>query len=184
MGFYGFRGLSTNVNLQTPADFRGMKIRTMENRYHMAFWTNMGSSPTPLAFSELYLALQQGLIHAQDNPIAGIYASKFYEVQRYYMPITVFPSVLLIIMNLDAYNALPAEYKVLVEEFSETFLKVSYEQHDKTDEDALKAMTTLALLPYTNEIKAAMKTAAEPVWAQIAQSIGADVAEAYLETGR
>ena len=185
MGFNGFRGLTTNQNLQTPADFRGMKIRTMENRYHMAFWTNMGSSPTPLAFSELYLALQQGLIHAQDNPIAAVYASKFYEVQKYYMPVTVFPSVLLVIMNLDAYNALPAEYKVLVEEFSETFMRVSYEQNDQTEEDAIKAMgSAISALPYTNEIKAAMKSAAEPVWTQIAQSIGADVAEAYIKTGR
>lgn len=183
MGFSNFRGLSTNTNIQTAGDFKGMKIRTMENKYHMAFWTNLGSSPTPLAFSELYLALQQGLVDAQDNPATAVYASKFYEVQDYFMPVTAFPFVNIIAMNKDTYDALPAEYQTILTDFAGDFLYKNYEADEQIQADAITNMGDgITILPYTDEIQAAMKTAAEPVYEQIAADIGSDITEAYLAT--
>ncbi len=67
VGFSMFRSLSTNTNIQKPEDFKGMKIRTLENKYHMDFWQNLGCEPTPIAFTDLYLSLQQGLVSAQES---------------------------------------------------------------------------------------------------------------------
>ena len=58
----GFRVMTTNRNVQSISDFKGQKIRTMENSYHMAYWKALGASPTPMTFSEVYIGLQQGTI--------------------------------------------------------------------------------------------------------------------------
>ena len=62
---------------------QGIKIRTMENPIHMAAFQVMGADPTPMAFGELFTALQQGTIDAQENPLSVITSSRFNEVQDY-----------------------------------------------------------------------------------------------------
>lgn len=80
----GFRCVTNNAGpVETPADMKGMLIRTPENPVIMATMTALGANPQPLAFSELYQALQQGTYDAQENPIPVIYNNKLYEVQKY-----------------------------------------------------------------------------------------------------
>jgi len=80
----GFRHLTNSrreVNL--PADMRGLKVRTMENQVHMRAFSVLGALPTPMAFSELVPALQQGTVDGQENPISVIVANNLNQVQRY-----------------------------------------------------------------------------------------------------
>ncbi len=80
----GFRHLTNSrreVNM--PADVRGMKVRTMENQVHMRAFTALGALPTPMAFSELVPALQQGTVDGQENPIPVIVANNLNQVQRF-----------------------------------------------------------------------------------------------------
>jgi tripartite ATP-independent transporter DctP family solute receptor len=80
----GFRHLTNSrreVNL--PADMRGLKVRTMENQVHMRAFSQLGALPTPMAFSELVPALQQGTVDGQENPISVIVANNLNQVQRY-----------------------------------------------------------------------------------------------------
>ena len=80
----GFRHLTNSrreVNL--PADMRGLKVRTMENQVHMRAFTTLGALPTPMAFSELVPALQQGTVDGQENPIPVIVANNLNQVQRF-----------------------------------------------------------------------------------------------------
>ena len=80
----GFRCVTNNKGpVETPDDMNGMLIRTPENPVIMATMTALGANPQPLAFSELYQALQQGTYDAQENPIPVIYNNKLYEVQKY-----------------------------------------------------------------------------------------------------
>ena len=79
----GFRVMSTNKMVESLADFKGQKIRTMENSYHMDFWKKLKASPTPMSFSEVYIGLQQGTIDAQENPYEVIVSNKLYEQQDY-----------------------------------------------------------------------------------------------------
>jgi tripartite ATP-independent transporter DctP family solute receptor len=79
----GFRCVTTsNVAVKSPADMANMLIRTPENPVIMATMTALGANPQPLAFSELYMALQQGTYDAQENPIPVIYNNNLYEVQK------------------------------------------------------------------------------------------------------
>ena len=182
IGFQQFRGLSTNTNVQTPADFAGMSIRVMDNQNHILFWNTLGAKPTPLAFSELYLSLQQGLVDAQDNPVATIYANKFYEVQDYIMKITAFPFVGFVLINKDLYDGLPAEYQDLLVEFAALYNQKCYESSMESADGFVAEMEAegVTVLPYTDEIIAALKEAAQPVYEQIRASIGSELPDALL----
>ncbi|MCX7374328.1 MAG: TRAP transporter substrate-binding protein DctP [Alphaproteobacteria bacterium] len=80
----GFRHLTNSRReVSTPADVRGMKVRTMENQVHMRAFSTLGAQPTPMAFSELVPALQQGTVDGQENPIPVIVANNLNQVQRY-----------------------------------------------------------------------------------------------------
>ena len=78
----GFRHMTNSRNeVHGPDDVADIKIRTMENQVHMNAFRELGASPTPMAFPELFTALQQGTVDAQENPVTVIVATKFWEVQ-------------------------------------------------------------------------------------------------------
>ncbi|MDK2824492.1 MAG: TRAP-type transport system periplasmic protein [Clostridia bacterium] len=78
----GFRNITNSKRpIVNPEDMEGIKIRTMENQIHMDSFRQIGADPTPMAFGELFTALQQKTVDAQENPLPIIATSKFYEVQ-------------------------------------------------------------------------------------------------------
>ncbi len=81
MNYYGKRHVTSNKPINTPEDMKGLKIRTPNAPLYMLFPEAVGANPTPIAFAEVYLALQQGVVDAQENPLLTIQAKKFYEVQ-------------------------------------------------------------------------------------------------------
>ena len=78
-----YRLTTSNIDLSTLDGFKGMQIRTMENKNHMAFWTAIGAEPTPLAWPEVYIALQNGTIDAEENAADTCVGANFQEVQKY-----------------------------------------------------------------------------------------------------
>lgn len=91
----GFRQVTNNVKpIEKPSDLEGMKIRTPEIPLSLSLFKALGANPTPMAFGELFTALEQHIVDGQENPLTNIYNSKFYEVQKYvsltghqYMPL-------------------------------------------------------------------------------------------------
>lgn len=80
----GFRHLTNSQReIASPADAEGLRVRTMENAVHQEAFRQMGARPTPMAFPELFTALQQGTVDGQENPITVIVATNFWEVQDY-----------------------------------------------------------------------------------------------------
>jgi tripartite ATP-independent transporter DctP family solute receptor len=81
--YYGVRQLTANKPVHKPEDVKGMKLRVPEVPLYLEMARAWGANPTPMAFAELYLALKQGTVDAQENPIPTINSGKFYEVQKY-----------------------------------------------------------------------------------------------------
>jgi len=81
MTYYGERHVTSNEPIMDPADMEGLKIRVPNAPLYMMFPKATGANPSPIAFAEVYLALQQGVVDAQENPLPTIQAKKFYEVQ-------------------------------------------------------------------------------------------------------
>ena len=117
-GTAGFRNITNSKHeVVKPEDIKGLKIRVMENDLHMKLFQTLGANPSPLAFNELFTALQQGTVDAQENPITVFTVSKFYEVQKY-MTITehVFTAAPFFI-NKSWLESLPEEYQqIIIEE--------------------------------------------------------------------
>lgn len=80
----GFRNITNSVKpIHTPVDLKGMKIRTPENPAQIETFRALGAIPTPLAFSELFTALLQGVVDGQENPLQNIYTNRLHEAQKY-----------------------------------------------------------------------------------------------------
>ncbi|MFC4409947.1 TRAP transporter substrate-binding protein [Chungangia koreensis] len=119
LGFWevGFRHLTNNKKpINVPEDVKGMKIRVQPAPVWEAHMNALGASATPVAFNELYSALDQGLVDGQENPISSIYSMKFYEVQKYIALTghTYTPAV--VIASQNAWDKLTDEQKSIIEE--------------------------------------------------------------------
>ncbi|MBB4267098.1 DctP family TRAP transporter solute-binding subunit [Roseospira visakhapatnamensis] len=103
----GFRNLTNNnKEVHVPAELDNMKIRVMQNEVQLAAWKAFGANPTPMAFTELFTALQQGTVDGQENPLGIIDGNKFQEVQKYLSLTGHVYTPYIVVMNLDKFNAL------------------------------------------------------------------------------
>lgn len=115
-----YRLTTSNRELKTLADFAGMQIRTMENKNHMAFWTALGAEPTPLAWAEVYIALQNGTIDAHENAADTCVGANMQEVQKYLSCTNHILYCNQMAINADAYAALaPAYQEALSQAFAD-----------------------------------------------------------------
>ena len=178
-----FRIMSSNVDIKKFEDFKGIDIRTMENKYHMAFWKNLGANPTPLAFGELYIALQQGLVKAQENPYATIVASKLYEQQKYIVNTNHIMFLSTTVMNKDVYDGLSAEHKAVIDEAFAEATEFAFAEGSRQAGVALQALKDAGLeiidLPAAEYAK--VQEAAKPVYEMIKNDIGAELVDALLK---
>jgi tripartite ATP-independent transporter DctP family solute receptor len=106
MTYYGARHVTSNKPILTPADMDGLKIRVPNAPLYMMFPEATGANPAPIAFAEVYLALQQGTVDAQENPLPTIQAKKFYEVQSNINLTGHITDALLTIVGGPAWNAM------------------------------------------------------------------------------
>ena len=107
----GFRHFTGSHPVYTPADVAGVTIRTMENAMHMAAWRAFGANPTPMAMTEVFTALQQGTIDAQENTMGSIDGFALFEIQPHISMTGHIYTPFFIAMNLDAWNALSPEHQ-------------------------------------------------------------------------
>lgn len=117
----GFRSITTkNRAVRTPADVKGLKIRTMGNPVHIAAWKMLGTNPVPMPLGELYTALESGAVDAQEHPVDITYAAKFYEVQKHLTLSKHAFTAMPVVMNKGKFDAMPADQqKVLLDAASE-----------------------------------------------------------------
>ncbi len=111
----GIRQITSNkCPVEKPSDLKGVKIRTMQVEAHMDAFKAMGANPTPMSFNEVYSALQQGVVDAEENPLGHIYSSKFYEVQKCLTLSGHVYSTHMVLANPDFYNSLSDKDKSLI----------------------------------------------------------------------
>ena len=104
--YYGERHVTSNKAINKPEDMKGVKIRVPDAPLYTMFPRAVGANPTPIAFAEVYLALQNGTVDAQENPLPTIDAKKFYEVQKYIVLTGHITDALLSIVSSSTWNKL------------------------------------------------------------------------------
>jgi tripartite ATP-independent transporter DctP family solute receptor len=107
--------------IEKPEDLVGLKFRTPEDKMTMAIFAAYGASASPFAFSELYLALQQGTFDGQENPVANIYANNFQDVQKYLTMVNYQYQPKDMIFSLSTWNKLPADVQQVLLEAAKEF---------------------------------------------------------------
>jgi len=111
----GFRQLTNSVReIKSPADLRGLKIRTMQNPIHLEAFRALGANPTPMPFSEVFTAMQQRTIDGQENPIPTIYLSKFYEVQKFTSLTGHVYGPHILLINKNIFDSFPANDQKII----------------------------------------------------------------------
>ena len=171
----GFRHMTNNKrDIVKPADASGLKMRTMENKVHMDGYRTFGIQPTPMAFPELYGALQQGTVDGQENPIPVILSSKFAQVQKH-LSLTghVYSPALLLMSPKTWAKVSEADKKV----FLEAAKKGGIAQRKKVNDDENSGIAQLekdGMKVVKNVDGNAFREALKPAYANYAKEVGAD----------
>jgi tripartite ATP-independent transporter DctP family solute receptor len=116
MTYYGERHVTSNKPINKPEDMKGLKIRVPDAPLYTMFPRAVGANPTPIAFAEVYLALQNGTVDAQENPLPTIDAKKFYEVQKYIVLTGHITDALITIIGGPTWNKLSDADKKIFED--------------------------------------------------------------------
>ncbi len=134
--YYGLRHMTANKPILKPEDMKGMKLRVPDAPLFTMFPKAVGANPTPIAFAEVYLALQNGTVDGQENPLPTIEAKKFYEVQKHIMLTGHITESLLTIVGSSTWSKLSDADKKL-------FSDVMWEASTRSTNDIVEAETRL-----------------------------------------
>lgn len=185
-GFFnsGFRQLTTaKTPVHSVADIENAKlrIRVQENPFHIELWKLLGAAPTPIAYTELYGALQQGVVDGQENPFVNILASKFYEVQGY---LTETSHILLANINLlDAkwYDSLPDDLKKIVDDVISESVDMQWkEQNEALASQKAELAKSMQIIELTPEQLDEFKSRTAPMVDKIRASVGDELVDGLL----
>ncbi|MBX3654886.1 MAG: TRAP transporter substrate-binding protein [Ramlibacter sp.] len=177
----GMKQLSSNKPMPTPADAKGLKFRIQSSDVLEAQFKAVGANPQKLAFSEVYQALQTGVVDGQENTWSNIYSKKFHEVQKYIMNSNHGVIDYMVVANGKWWDSLPADVrKGLSEAMKESIAfgnKVATEEDDEFKAKVI-ADNKAKVLPLSKENTMAWRAAMKPVWKQFEGEIGADLIKA------
>ncbi len=178
----GFRQTTSSKPLKTIEDFKGLKIRTMQNPNHLEYWKNLGANPTPMDFSELYISLQQGAIDAQENPYDLIVANKLYEPQKYIIETNHVLHALTMMMSKASYDKLPDDLKVIVEESVKEALAYGRVKADERIESRKKIILDYGceISTISDELRNQMLEMTKPAYDKIRETVGTDLVDRFL----
>jgi len=183
----GFKVMSANKPLKTPADFKGMKMRIQSSKVLESQMRSVGAIPQVMAFSEVYQALQTGVVDGTENPPSNLYTQKMHEVQKY---VTVSNHGYLgyaVLVNKKFWAGLPADVRTILEGAMKDATKYANDVAKKDNDEALAAVKKSGrsqIITLTAQERAAWKKAMEKTHKDNMGRIGADILkEVYKETG-
>ena len=174
----GFRTLFSQRPVTCYEDIKGLQIRVMDNKYHISLWTQLGANPTTVAFTELYTALQQGVVEAQENTTTSTLANyNLYEVTNYATiskhEVTVHP----FFINLEFYNSLTEKQQ---QELMDACAyakenEADLEAGDNESLDMLKKDNGYEVYEFTDADLEKCREATKETWTEIQNSVNTDL---------
>ena len=178
---YGFRNLTNNVRpVMTPADVKGLKIRTPPELQLQAAMEACGANVTKISFTELLLSLKQGVVDGQENPLSVIYYYKVYEVQKYLAMTRHVYNSMVHVMSKKVWDGLTVDQQKIVREESEkasAFMRKSIQDEEA---DLIKKLEEVGMeitYPDTSLFKAEM----QPAYDRIGEYAGQENVDKFLE---
>src|ERR1700744_1971253 len=184
----GFKEMSANKKLVAPSDYKGLKFRIQSSKVLEAQFRTLGSIPQVMAFSDVYQALQTGVVDGQENTWSNIYTQKMHEVQKYATVTTHGYIGYVVVVNKKFWDGLPADIRPKLTKAMKEATDFGNGQSAKENDDALEAIKKAGkteidtLTPAQDE---AMRKAMMPVYKDVASRVGQPLIDEFLkETGR
>lgn len=179
----GFRVMVTNKEINTLSDMSGLKIRTMENANHIAAWKALGANPTPMAYSEVFTAIEQNTIDGQEQPFDIIASGKYYEILDYATTLDMIFNTTIFMMSQPVYDGLTAEQQAVIDEAAQN--AIAWAREDAIA-DVSKNMQILLdngmqIKGLSDEDKAKAIEATAAVEADIRAAIGDEIVDVFKD---
>jgi tripartite ATP-independent transporter DctP family solute receptor len=177
----GFRQITNNKRpIVKPDDLKGIKLRTPESSVRMQTFKTFGANPVPMPFTELFGALQQGIVDGQENPLLTSYQASFFEVQKYLSITNHVYSAVHLLVNKKLFDSMPADLqKIMIDAAREVavFTRKLGEEGDMTLADEFKKK---GVQVNTADIKSFVPLS-KPIWETIAKGVKLPDAPALLD---
>ena len=161
-------------DVNVPDDLKGLKMRTMENPVHMAAYKSLGIVTTPMAFPEVFTALQQGTVDGQENPLSVIMAAKFDQVQKHVSLTGHVFSPALIMMNKGMFDKLSADDQKLFIDASKAATVINRARVDADDAKGVEYLRSKGVTVIENIDKAKFAAKMAPALAEFDKQFGKD----------
>ncbi len=158
--------------VNVPEDLKGLKMRTMENPVHVAAYKGFGIVTTPMAFPEVFTALQQGTVDGQENPLSVIMAAKFDQVQKHLSLTGHVYSPAIFLMNKAAFDKLSAADQQAFLEAAKEATKANRARVDEDDAKGVAELRSKGMSVVENVDKAKFQAALTPIYAQFESQFG------------
>jgi len=172
-GENGFRHMTNNKRpINVPDDLKGLKMRTMENPIHIQAYKQFGILPTPMAFTEVFTALQQGTVDGQENPLSVISAGKLGQVQKHVSLTGHVYSPALILMSKARWDKLSAEDKQAFLDSAKEAVKANRARIDEDEKRVVGELKSQGVTVVENVDKAKFQAALAPTFAEFGKKFG------------
>jgi tripartite ATP-independent transporter DctP family solute receptor len=182
----GFRNITTNTKpIVKPADLAGMKLRVPQGKWRVKMFQAYGANPSPMALSEVFVALQTGVMDGQENPLTQIYSSKFQEVQKYLSMTGHVYTPAFLATGKAKFAALPADVQAILAQAAKDTQAYVYEQAAKLDRE-LQDKITAAGVKVNEADKDAFIAASKGVYGEFAKEVpqGGKLVEQAIALGK
>jgi len=171
----GFRHMTNSRRaVNTPDDLKGLKMRTMENPVHIQAYKQFGIIPTPMAFTEVFTALQQGTVDGQENPLSVITSAKLDQVQKYLSLTGHVYSPALILMNRAQWDKLSAADKQAFQDAAKEAVKANRARVDEDEKKAVADLRSKGMNVVENLDKTKFQATLTPTYAEFGKKFGQD----------
>ncbi|MBC7710400.1 MAG: TRAP transporter substrate-binding protein DctP [Rhizobacter sp.] len=169
----GFRHMTNSKRaINGPDDLKGLKMRTMENPVHIQAYKGFGINPTPMAFTEVFMALQQGTVDGQENPLSVITAAKFEQVQKYLSLTGHVYSPAVILMNKGKFDELTSADKQHFIDAAKEAAKANRARVDQDEKTAVADLRAKGMQVIDVVDRSKYQAALTPVYAEFAKQFG------------
>ena len=177
----GMKNLGANKDFRLPQDIKGLRIRIQSSDVYEAVVKSLGAQAQKIAWAEVYMALQTGLVDSQENTFSNIYSHKLHEVQKTIVETNHGILDYMVVVNAKWWNSLPADIrKGLLEAMNEATEYNNQLAQQKNDEAraAIKSTGNTKIIKLTDAERDEWKKAVEPVYKEFEAVIGADLIKA------
>src|SRR5690606_25693091 len=167
----GYRHITNSKRpINTPADLQGIKLRTPEGKWRVKMFQTYGANPSPMKFSEVFTALQTGVMDGQENPFTQIYSAKFQEVQKYLSLTGHVYTPAYVTVGARKWASLPPDVRSTLETVAKDTQAFVYQAAAKAEEDLLGKLKAAGMQVNTPD-KNAFIAASKPVYEEFAKEV-------------